>query len=157
MEISDFPFESIKAFSFKSRPESLPANLRPLYRIALILVVLKLNCRANSSSLLRLQFFNWILKSPPIQKIFSNLQSNQHTFVLELLHMDPMVNLALRYARAEKLVSITKVGHYKLTQKGIHFVETILGSKERILTQEIDLLNKIGKQITEIRLKDKLI
>jgi len=153
----DFPFQAIKGLTFDPKPQPLPANLRPGYRIALIMLVLKTNCRDNAASLLKLQFFNWLLKSSSLQKFVQAKLSSQDIFMLELIHLDPMVNLALRYAFADNLISITKNSRYKLTEKGERFANQILQAKEAILGKEMEILVRIGQQVSEVKLRHELV
>lgn len=157
MEALDFPFQEISSLTFKPRPQSLPANLRPLYRIALIILVLKLNCRMQTASLLKLQFFNWLLKSPSLQDSMEDRLSANGDFTLDLIHLDPMVNLALKYAFADNLIVVTKNSKYKLTDKGDRFATLILKDDGLVLSREIGLLKKVGKKVSEVKLKKELL
>ncbi len=157
MRTIDFPFQAIETLTFDPKPHPLPASLRPIYRIALIALVLKINCRNNTASLLKLQFFNWMLKSTSLQKSIENRIIHQSVFTLELLHIDPMINLALRYAFADNIISITNSSKYKLTDKGHEFVDRILQDKQLILTAEQELLIRIGQRISEVRLRKELL
>ena len=156
MEAVDFPFEAINTLTFQPRPQPLPASLRPIYRIALIILVLKTNCREKTASMLKLQFFNWLLKSSSLQKSIEERMVNECEFTLELIHLDPMVNLALNYAIADKLVSITSNSKYKLTDKGNEFIELILRDEQSVLAKERDFLIRIGQKISEVRLREGL-
>jgi hypothetical protein len=157
MEVIDFPFQAINKLTFSSRPQPLAANLRPVYRIALIALVLRINCKGKTASLLKLQFFNWLLKSSSLQDTIVDNLSHHSVCTLELLHLDPMVNLALKYAIADKLISVTSNSKYKLTEKGDKFVDRIMYYKQSVLNTEQGLLQRIGKQVSEIRLKKQLL
>ena len=157
MKAIDFPFQAIVTLTFSLRPQPLPASLRPVYRIALIALVLKTNCRSNTASLLKLQFFNWILKSPGLQGLIEGWLATQSIFTLELIHLDPMVNLALKYAFADDLVSITGNSKYKLTDKGHEFANRILQDEQAVLSEERQLLERIGQRVSEVRLRSELL
>ncbi|MGA9099554.1 MAG: hypothetical protein WB392_11560, partial [Methanotrichaceae archaeon] len=130
MNVIDFPFQAIEKLVFNPRPQPLPASLRPLYRIALITLILRINCRGNTATLFTLQFFNWLLKSSSLQELIEERLNYQSVFTLELIHLDPMVNLALNYAFASNLISITSNSKsnpkYKLTEKGHEFANLII-------------------------------
>lgn len=152
----DFPFQTIGTLTFTPRPQPLPANLRPIYRIALIVLILKNNCRGNTASLLKLQFFNWLLKSPSLQKSILDRLSDKSVFTIELIHIDPMVNLALKYACADKLILVTNSSKYQLTEKGLNFADNILRDKSLMKSEKaISLL--IGQRVSEVKLKGELI
>ena len=157
MRTINFPFEAIETLTFHPRPQPLPASLRPVFRIALIILVLKINCRDKTASLLKLQFFNWVLKSSSLQELIEERLTHQSVFTLELIHLDPMVNLALKYAFADNLISVTNNSRYKLTEKGDGFAERILQSEQSILTREKELLVRIGQRVSEVKLRNELL
>jgi hypothetical protein len=160
MNAIDFPFQAIDKLVFKPRPQPLPANLRPLYRIALITLILSINCRGSAATLIKLQFFNWLLKSPSLQELIEERLTCQSVFTLELIHLDPMVNLALNYAFACNLISITsnsnKNPRYKLTNRGQEFVNMIIQDEQSAMAKEREFLERIGQRITEVKLKSEL-
>lgn len=157
MRTIDFPFQAINKLTFSPRPQPLPASLRPLYRIALITLVLKTNCQSNTASMLKLQFFNWLLKSSSLQEVIEDLLTHKSVFTRELIHLDPMVNLALKYAIADNLISVTNNSKYKLTIKGNEFADRILQDEQPTLSDERELLVRIGKQVSEVKLKEELL
>lgn len=157
MTTINFPFQAIDILTFDPRPQPLPASLRPVYRIALIVLVLKTNCRGNTASLLKLQFFNWVLKSSSLEKLIEDRLTHQSVFTLELIHLDPMVNLALKYAFADNLVSVTNNSKYKLTEKGAKFADRILQDEQSVLAEEQELLLRIGQRVSEVRLRNELL
>lgn len=156
MRTIDFPFQAIDKLTFSPRPQPLPASLRPLYRIALIALVLKTNCQRNTASMLKLQFFNWLLKSSSLQEVIEDRLTHQSVFTLELIHLDPMVNLALKYAFADNLISVTNNSKYKLTEKGNGFADRILQDEQSVLDGEREFLVRIGKRVSEVRLRNDL-
>lgn len=156
MTALDFPFQAIEKLTFEARPRPLPASLRPVYRIALIALVLKLNCRGNTASLIKLQFFNWVLKDPHLRRHIEQRLDTQTVFTLELIHMDPMVNLALKYAYADGLISVTTNSKYKMTAKGAEFAQKLADAPDDILRNDRELLARLGQRISEVKLKREL-
>jgi len=157
MRTIDFPFQAIDKLTFSPRPQPLPASLRPIYRIALIALVLKTNCQSKTASLLKLQFFNWLLKSSSLQELIEDRLTHQSVFTLELIHLDPMVNLALRYAFADSLISVTNNSKYKLTEKGNQFTDRILQDEQSVLAEKREFLLRIGKRVSEVSLRKELL
>ena len=80
--------------------------------------------------------------------------SHQSVFTLELIHFDPMVNLALKYAFAENLISVTSNSKYELTDKGIEFANRILGDEQSVMAKEREFLIRIGQKISEVTLRE---
>lgn len=156
MNTIDFPFQAIETLRFNPKPQPLSASLRPIYRIALITLILRLNCHGKTASLLKLQFFNWILKSSSLLKVIEDRLINKSIFTLELIHLDPMVNLALKYAIADKLILVTGNSKYKLTGRGYQFVDRIIQDRQSILKTERDLLVRIGQRVSEVTLRKEV-
>jgi hypothetical protein len=157
MSTIDFPFDKVDAVTFAPKPQPLPASLRPIYRIALIVLVLKINCRSHTASLLKLQFFNWLLKSASLQELLEKGLAHQGVFTLELIHIDPMVNLSLNYAFSDKLIGITNNSKYKLTEKGHRFAKLFLQDDQSVLAGERELLTRIGQQVSEVWLRNEML
>lgn len=149
---TDFPFDAVRELTFTARPRPLSAAMRPLYRIALLLLVLRLNCQSGTASLFKLQFFNWVLKDARLRDFVKSRAKNQSIFDLAILHMDPMVNLALKYAYAEGLLQVTSNSKFSLTDKGRHFTDSLLDEADGTMTLEREFLGSIGTRISEVSL-----
>jgi len=117
-----------------------------MYKIAQILLVLELSSRGGKSTLPRLQLFNWALKSRNRQERLATAAKAQHLNV-QAWGFDPALSIALRFAVAETLVHSVPTG-YQITDRGKLFVKDIEKDTE-ILSQEKEVLRRIGKGITE--------
>jgi hypothetical protein len=106
--------------------------------------------------MLKLQFFNWLLKSSSLQELIEDRLNHQSVFTLELIHLDPMVNLALKYAIADDLISVTNNSKYKLTERGNKFADRILQDEQSVMEVEREFLVRIGKRVSEVRLRNDL-
>ena len=98
-----------------------------------------------------------MLKSSSLQKLIEDRLTHQSVFTLELIHLDPMVNLALKYAFADNLISVTNNSKYKLTDKGNKFADRILHDEQSVLAEERELLLRIGQRVSEVRLRNELL
>ena len=151
-----FPFESIKRFTFKTEPVSIPAELRPMHKIGLILLFLRLNSRASTSSILKLQFLNWILKTTALKaQLINETDGKESTYMLKVVHLDPAVNRAVQFAIAENLISLEKNGKIKLTDSGLNIADKII-TNEDLLLEEKDYLKKLGKRVSDVQIKNIL-
>lgn len=142
----------VKKLSFTKRPIPLPAEYRPMYKIALIVMILKFCCRGESSNLLKLHLFSWALGSDKNMKelrdfIISNFKTDFSVWGIE-----PALNRALQLAIAENICEVTGGKIYKLTEKGNRFFELIDADKE-LFEIEKTFLRFVGKgQITDSRI-----
>lgn len=120
-------------------------ELRPLYKISKLLLILKHASRSKKSSLIRLHLFNWVLKDRDRMKALeTGISNNKLSF--KVWGVDPAVNYALQYAQAEGLVN--KEGQsFKLTSKGEGLLKT--SNVESLFDKEMRLFEKIGVKLTE--------
>ena len=63
-----------------------------------------------------------------------------------LVRFDPVVNRAIKYAVADKLVYQLKNGTFRLTDTGKELIKKI--EKEDIMIQEKKFLNELGTKLT---------
>ena len=134
-------------FKFQSRPESIPPDFRPLWRIGLIVIVLKYT-RGNKSSLGRLHIFNWALinqENRPQLRLLIDEKISPDSLIIRI---EPSLNRAIDLAIGQKLVELVSGNKIQLTEDGITFSEDLLSSND-IFVQEKIFLNKYGKKITE--------
>ena len=144
----------IKNIVFFQRPIPIPVDYRPIYKIAQILLILKICCRDEKSSLPKLHLFIWALKNDKnMQQVRDTVTSNFNNSI-EVWGMEPSLNRALDYS-LEEGVCESMEGKIKLTEKGITFCDRILNDKN-IFTKEIDFLKFIKKRFTEERVQKNI-
>lgn len=142
----------IKKLTFTQRPIPIPADYRPMYKIALLVLILRLCCRAETSTLLKLHLFSWALASDKnSKKVLDFVKSNFQTD-FSIWGIEPALNRALQFAIADNICEVVNGKAYKLTEKGFKFYELIKGDKE-LFGKEKAFLNFIGKsKITDSRI-----
>jgi hypothetical protein len=137
----------IKKLSFSKRPIPIPADYRPMYKIALIVLILKICCRSNKASLLKLHLFSWALTSKKHSKLLIDFVDSNFQGEFSVWGIEPALNRALQLATAEKICELSDGKNYKLTdEKGIKFYDMLMADKE-LLVDEKSFLNTIGKNI----------
>jgi hypothetical protein len=142
----------IKKLSFKKRPIPLPAEYRPMYKIALIVMILKYCCRAETSNLLKLHLFSWALASQKNMKELRDFVKSNFSTDFSIWGIEPALNRALQLAVAENICEIVHGKNYKLTDKGNLFFKMIKDDLE-LFELEKSFLSFIGKnQITDNRI-----
>ncbi len=142
----------IKKLTFTQRPIPIPADYRPMYKIALLVLILRLCCRAETSTLLKLHLFSWAIASDKnSKKVLDFVKSNFQTD-FSIWGIEPALNRALQFAIADNICEVVNGKTYKLTEKGFKFYELINGDKE-LFDKEKIFLNFIGKsKITDSRI-----
>jgi hypothetical protein len=138
--------------SFTKKPIPLPAEYRPMYKIALIVMTLKYCCRSETSSLLKLHLFSWALTSEKNMKELRDYVINNYSSDFSIWGIEPALNRALQLAIAETICEVVKGKCYRLTEKGNRFFE-MLNADDTLFAIEKSFLSFIGKgSITDTRI-----
>ncbi|WP_085299970.1 hypothetical protein [Cognaticolwellia mytili] len=131
---------------FSRKKAAVIPELRPMYKIGKLLLILKLCCSGGKASLLKLHLFNWAMLDPKRLQALQ-LSAKQKELLLGVWGIDPSLNMALSYATSEGLLTRTSNGAYQLTGKSERF---ILGTKLlELFDTETNELKTIAKKITE--------
>lgn len=132
--------------NFQRKKASVIPELRPLYKISKILLILSCCCIGKKSSLLKLHLFNWaILDMKRLEML--HLSSIQGSLIIGVWGIDPSLNMAIEFAIAESLIEKLPNGSYKLSKKGEDF---LFESDSKLLFEyERPKLLQIGNKITE--------
>jgi len=142
----------IKKLSFTQRPIPIPADYRPMYKIALLVLILRLCCRAEISTLLKLHLFSWALTSDKNSVKVRDYVTSNFKSDFSVWGIEPALNRALQLAIAENICEVVNGKNYKLTEKGFRFYEMINADKE-LFDKEKTFLGFIGKNtITDSRI-----
>lgn len=138
----------IQAISFTKRAIPIPADYRPLYKIAHILLILFISCRSGKSSMMKLHFLCWALKTKANTSVVKGWVSDKFSSHLHIWGIEPTVNRALTFAIADNLIE--NIGSdFLITTKGKDLVKAILKDKE-LFIREKEFLSDVGKNtITE--------
>ena len=132
------------AFSFRSIPSDLPADLRPNWRVPLLLLLLRLCCRGGKSTLFRLHVLNWSSRNRENQKkLLANLASN-----LDYSDVPITFVQTIQFAVAEGLVSRAGGDRVQLTDSGKTFADQLVGD-DAPLGAEREFLRLVGQRLTE--------
>ncbi|MEH7774518.1 hypothetical protein, partial [Bacillus altitudinis] len=59
----DLPLDEIEEINFNRKKIPISPELRPIYRISQIILVMELSSTMKTASLLKLQLFNWGLQN----------------------------------------------------------------------------------------------
>ncbi|MGL6378046.1 hypothetical protein [Aeromonas hydrophila] len=102
--------------NFQRKKASVIPELRPLYKISKILLILNCCCIGKKSSLLKLHLFNWALLD--MKRIdMLHLSSIQGSLIIGIWGIDPSLNMAIEFAVAESLIEKQLNGSYKLSKR----------------------------------------
>jgi hypothetical protein len=128
-------------FIFKRRPSPVPGDLRPTWRIALILLIL-LNSRSKKASLRKLHVVSWAARTSVNRELFIKYSKGEIAKDEVIPRVEPSLNRAIDLARGEGLVSIDDGKNLALSASGLKAAEEINGSDD-CLVEEKAFLSEI--------------
>ena len=140
--------------SFSKKPIPVPISYRPMYKISEIILILKIACIKETSSLLKLHLFSWAFKSDENTNVLRRYIENGFQGNFEVWGIEPSLNRALQFVLAEGLCGMTKDKKYKLTLRGSNFFEFLVKDEELFKDEKL-FLKFVGKtKITDSRISE---
>lgn len=127
---------------FRTRPEAIPGDLRPLWRISVILLVLRLSSIGNKSTMRRLYIFNWAILSEENRNKLRELIRGSISPDEIIIRFEPSLSRALDFARGEGLLEFIAGKRVQLTLQGLNAAEELLRN-QNILVEEKNFLREI--------------
>jgi hypothetical protein len=135
-------------FTFRRKPISLPAELRPDWKMATLLLILRIASHGSKSSLKRLHVMNWATRSPKFRAEFeSALMKPLPLFGLSV-RFEPAFSRAIDLAVGEGFVNWVEGNRLKLQPKGARWVDKII-EQEDIMRTEREFLSAMKGKFTE--------
>ena len=130
---------------FESKPDAVPYNYRISYKIVQICMIISKSCNGRAGcSLVKLHIISNALNAQEYMKSLQDYVNDKMGFIL--VRFDPVVNRAIKYAIADKLVCQLTNGTFRLTYKGKELIKKI--EKEDIMIREREFLNELGTKLT---------
>jgi hypothetical protein len=147
------PFIDINVpFSFTERPTPLPGDLRPAWRVSLILLML-LNSRGQKATLQKLHLLNSACRSEKTRNAFLRYTQGEVRKDEIIPRVEPSLIRAVNLARGEGLIEVEKGKNLKLTPKG-ELVANKLNGIEDCMAVEKQFLRAVGKFATETNVEN---
>jgi hypothetical protein len=138
---------------FRKRSLPMSVDYRPMYKIGLIALILDMAGSGGKSSLNKLHFFVWSLKSLKNREYIRQIIDSNRTEDIVSWGVEPALNKALLFGVAEGLLQL-QTGRYALTEMGKQFARTIQQDKT-LFVSEKQFLAAIGKRtVTEKFMND---
>ena len=135
-------------FRFVRKPMSLPPELRPDWKISILLLILEISSHQGKSSLRRLHMLNWSMRSTSFKRdLEDRLKTPVPLFRLSV-RFEPAFSRAIDLAVGRDLVEWVGGNRLKITSRGKTWVAAI--QKDALLmVDEKQFLRNLGKSITE--------
>jgi hypothetical protein len=132
-------------YSFARRPVAVAADLRPLWRLGSICLILR-NCWGASATLRQLHVLNWALRDGENRSVFLSALQDAPP-VLPIVRIEPSLNRAVNFALGEALIA-RAANRLTLEPKGREFAKRIADTDD-LFVQEKAFFAAIGKKVTE--------
>lgn len=140
-------FEGAK-FRFRKQPVALPPDLRPAWRITVLLLVLTRCCRQGRSGLTRIHVLNWAMRTPQSRQLFLDVLEGAVRPDAAIVRFDPSLNRAIDVASGEKLLQRLSNKTFQITATGIALTEEVLAD-DTLMRTEKWFLGEVGHRATE--------
>lgn len=133
---------------FRQRPLSVPGDLRPAWRISVILLLLRKCCRQGRSSLRRLHVLGWAIKDEQVANALVRAIGGEVPPGTVLVRIEPALNRAVDFARGHGLIQRQSSDRIELTPDGKAFADSIIDDP-LVLGFEKQFVEKIRFSVTE--------
>ncbi|MFB9869154.1 hypothetical protein [Vreelandella sulfidaeris] len=144
------------AMTFNHRGTPIDPELRPLWRISLIALILFKICSGNKANSKKIQVLYSLVASEKKRRSYRLIIEKEELNLSVNVRFDPLVDRAVDIALGEEIFILDASKSIKLTEKGLGFVKKI-DSDSSIFTLEKDFLKLFSKSHFSEKVIDSLI
>lgn len=134
---------------FRSQPESISGDFRPLWRICVVLLFLRLVSNGNKATFSKIHVLNWAIRTKEnrenlIKVVHESMQPDSL-----IVRIEPSLNRAIELAHGEGLIEYKAGNKVQLTAHGIAVTDQLM-KRDDLLVEEKQFLALLGKnKLTE--------
>lgn len=143
----DLPMLNIP-FYFDKRPTPVPGDLRPIWRIYVLLLLLRRCCRQNRSSFARLHVLSWAMLSPENRESLVALVNEEQDPESLIVRVEPSLNRAVDYAIGVGMIRRNDGDRFELTPSGVSAADQIYEQTDCLMVEKA-VMDELGKRVTE--------
>lgn len=132
---------------FRRRPISIPGDLRPAWRIGLIVLLLSKCCRGGKTSLARLHVLSWASRTEQARASLRAVLGGTESPDALVVRFEPALNRAIDFARGEGLVRRVNGNKIELTEAG-RALGTEIDDKEAFAAEKA-FAAELGFKVTQ--------
>lgn len=143
------------SFRFSARPIAIPPDLRPVWRMTILVLFLHRCCRQGKSSLKKLHVLNWAIRHPASRQTLLDVLEGRVRPDRAIVRFDPALNRALDLAKGEELVEQVSGDRFQITAKGQLLAEEAMNDSA-CLTSEKWFMSEVGSKVTEVKINQLL-
>lgn len=141
-------------FTFRRRPTSVPPDIRPEWRIPLLLMMVR-RCRGQVASREQLHVLNSAVLSTGSRKALLAALDGRLTSRSPALQFEPAFDRAIDRALGLGLVATSPQGRLALTELGESIADRV-ESEERLFTTERELLAELPRSLSQTAIRSAL-
>ncbi len=132
----------------------IPAEYRPLYKLAQIVLILEFCCQGRKCSLLKMHLLSDVLKTDERMNWLLEAVGPDLPAKIGRWNLEPTMNKALQIAVAEQLCQFSiSTQKYSLEAKGRDFLISIMSDPDAF-DKEKRFLHALGKKISDSLIQD---
>lgn len=135
-------------FLFRRRPVAIPGDLRPAWKIGLLVLLLNSCCKNGRTSLARLHVLSWGIRTIENRRNLKTAITGNLSPDSLIVRFDPFLNRALDFAIGEGLVRREEGSKIEITPKGRKLAEE-LTQVAAAYKDEKQFINSIQQGVTE--------
>lgn len=150
MNERNFP-EFDTTFSFVRRPSSLPPDLRPMWKISMLVLMLHICCRSGRSSLQRLHVLNWAVRNRESREDFTHLIEGRIDPTDVAVRFEPALQRAIDLAIGGRLIDRLGGDKIQLTNIGRKFAISLMA--DGCVAIEKEFFQAVRRNVTESRIE----
>jgi hypothetical protein len=135
------------SFTFFKKPSPLPADLRPEWRIAVVLLTLR-KCRGNRVNLKQLHVMNSAMRTRQSRQLFKQVLKGHKAPEEAIIRFEPSLNRAVDFAVGEGLLAVANGNVVTLTSQGEALGE-LIDATEGCFEEEKAFLQGIPGKISQ--------
>jgi hypothetical protein len=135
-------------FKFRKRPVALPGDLRPDWRLAVLMLILRRCCNNGQSTLRRLHVLNWAIRSSASRDAFLRRLDGENNPDEVLVRYEPALNRAIDLARGLGFMTRVSGNRVRLTLSGSRLADDVDELKDVLVDEKMFLARARGR-VTE--------
>jgi hypothetical protein len=148
-------------FTFKRRPVPLPGDMRPVWRLHVLVLLLE-QCWGGKATHQQLHVLNWAIRTEETRAAFLQFVHGHRSPNQIIVRYDPSLNRSVDFAFAEGIATHHEEGpdllgeessrsrtyRIMLTKKGRDLLAVIRDMKECLVVEK-EFLSAVGKKVTQ--------
>ena len=135
-------------FVFREQPTAIKGDLRPLWRMCLVVLLIRKCCRGNRTSYARLHVLNWAMLNKEDRKRLLALINDTSEPTDILVRIEPFLNTAVNYAVGEGLIKQENGNRLLLATKGVSLADKLFEMND-VFKLEKEFVAALGNKLTE--------